>query len=55
MDVVPRNDDIETLITKLTSCSLALIEKPPVGQLLRNFLIFYENRTFITVFTRGLD
>jgi hypothetical protein len=37
----------------LTPCSKALLEKPPVAQLLKNFLIFYGTRTFITVFTRA--
>jgi hypothetical protein len=32
----------------------ALLEKPPVAQLLKNFPIFYGTRRFITVFTRAL-
>jgi hypothetical protein len=33
---------------------LALLEKLPVVQLLKNFLAFYGTRKFITVFTRAL-
>jgi hypothetical protein len=40
--------------TWLTSRSLALLEKPPVTQLLKNFPPFYKTRRFITVFTRAL-
>jgi hypothetical protein len=38
----------------ITSWSWALIEKPPVRQLLKNFPIIYGTRRFITVFTRTL-
>jgi hypothetical protein len=41
-------------ITKLTSWSWALLENPPIVQLLKNFPAFYETRWFITVFTRAL-
>jgi hypothetical protein len=34
--------------------SWALIEKPPIVQLPKNFSKFYETRSFITVFTRAL-
>jgi hypothetical protein len=34
--------------------SSALLEKPPVVQLLKNSTAFYETRRFITVFTRAL-
>jgi hypothetical protein len=36
------------------SWSWALLEKPPVVQLLKNFPTFYGTRRFITVFTRAL-
>jgi hypothetical protein len=36
------------------SWSWALLEKPPIVQLLENFSAFYETRRFITVFTRAL-
>jgi hypothetical protein len=36
------------------SWSWALLEKPPVVQLLKNFPAFYGTRRFITVFTRAL-
>jgi hypothetical protein len=39
---------------ELTSWSWALLEKPPVAQLLKNFPAFYGTRKFITVFTRAL-
>jgi hypothetical protein len=35
----------------LTSWSFVLLEKPPVVQLLKNFLAFYGTRKFLTVFT----
>jgi hypothetical protein len=35
--------------------SSALVEKPPVAQLLKNFTAFYGTRMFITVFTRALN
>jgi hypothetical protein len=38
----------------LTSWSWALLEKPPVTQLLKNFPTFYGIRRFITVFTGAL-
>jgi hypothetical protein len=38
----------------LTPWSWALLEKPPVAQLLKNFPTFYGTRRFITVFTRAL-
>jgi hypothetical protein len=38
----------------LTPLSLALLEKLPVAQLLKNFQTFYEIRRFITLFTRAL-
>jgi hypothetical protein len=36
------------------SLSWALLEKPPIVQLLKNFQAFYGTRRFITVFTRAL-
>jgi hypothetical protein len=39
---------------QLTSWSRALLEKPPVVQLLENFPAFYGTRRFITAFTRVL-
>jgi hypothetical protein len=36
------------------SWSWALLEKPPVVQLLNNFPAFYGTRGLITVFTRAL-
>jgi hypothetical protein len=36
------------------SWSWALLEKPPIVQLLKNFPAFYETRKFIIVFTRAL-
>jgi hypothetical protein len=36
----------------LTPWSRVLLQKPPVAQLLKNFLTFYGTRRFITVFTR---
>jgi hypothetical protein len=41
-------------ITKLTSWSWALLEKPPVVKLLRNLPAIYGTRRFIIVFTRAL-
>jgi hypothetical protein len=38
----------------VTSWSWALLKKPPVTQLLKNFPTFYGTRRFITVFTRAL-
>jgi hypothetical protein len=38
----------------LTSCSWALLEKPPIVQLLKNFPAFYGTRRFITVSTTAL-
>jgi hypothetical protein len=38
----------------LTTWSWALIEKPPVTQLIKNFPKFSRTRSFITVFTRVL-
>jgi hypothetical protein len=35
------------------SWSWALLEKPPIVQLLKDFPAFYESRRFITVFTRA--
>jgi hypothetical protein len=35
--------------------SWALLEKPPIVQLLKNFPVFYGTRKFITVFTRVLQ
>jgi hypothetical protein len=37
-----------------TPWSWALLEKPPVAQLLKNLPTFYGSRRFITVFTRDL-
>jgi hypothetical protein len=34
---------------------LSLLEKPPIRQPLKNFLVFYGTRRFITVFTRALQ
>jgi hypothetical protein len=39
----------------LNSWSRALLEKPPVVQLLKNFPAFYGTRRFITVLTRALE
>jgi hypothetical protein len=36
------------------SRSSALLEKPPIVQLLKNFPGFYATKRFITVFTRAL-
>jgi hypothetical protein len=36
------------------SWSRALLEKPPVVQLLKNFPAFYGTQRFVTVFTRTL-
>jgi hypothetical protein len=36
------------------SWSRALLEKPPIVQLLKSFPAFYGTRKFITVFTRAL-
>jgi hypothetical protein len=41
-------------ITKLTSWSWVLLEKPPIVQLLKNFPVFYGTWRFITTFTRAL-
>jgi hypothetical protein len=41
-------------VTKLTPWSWALLEKPPVVQLPKNFPAFYATRRFITVFARTL-
>jgi hypothetical protein len=38
----------------LTPWSWALLEKPPVAQLLKNFPTFYGTQRFITVFTKAL-
>jgi hypothetical protein len=37
-----------------SSRSEALLQKPPVAQLLKNFPAFYGNQMFISVFTRAL-
>jgi hypothetical protein len=34
--------------------SWALLEKPPIVHLLKNFSVFYATRRFITVFTRAI-
>jgi hypothetical protein len=48
----------KTLLRKscrlLTQWSWALLEKPPIVQLLKNFPAFYGTRRFITVFVRAL-
>jgi hypothetical protein len=45
----------EGLISSLiNSWSWALLEKPPIVQLLKNFPAFYGTRRFITVFTKAL-
>jgi hypothetical protein len=41
--------------TQLTPWSWALLGKPPVAQLLKNFPTIYGTRRFITVFTRALS
>jgi hypothetical protein len=41
-------------VTKLTSWSWDILEKPPIVQLLKNFPAFYGTRRFITVFTSSL-
>jgi hypothetical protein len=38
----------------LITLSWAILEKPPIVQPLKNFPAFYENRRFITVFTKYL-
>jgi hypothetical protein len=38
---------------KLTSWSWAILEKPPVVQLFKNFQALYGTRRFITVFTKA--
>jgi hypothetical protein len=40
--------------TELTPWNWALLEKPPVAQLLKNFPTFYGTRRFIPMFTRAL-
>jgi hypothetical protein len=44
----------DSKITKLTSWNWALLEKPPVVQLLKNFPATYGTRRFITMFTTVL-
>jgi hypothetical protein len=39
---------------ELTPWSLALLEKQPTAQLLKNFPTFYGTQRFITVFARAL-
>jgi hypothetical protein len=41
-------------VAVLTPWSCALLENPPVMQLLKNFPAFYGIQRFITVFTRAL-
>jgi hypothetical protein len=41
-----------SVVTNYTE--LALLEKPPIVQLLKNFLAFYGTRRFFTVLTRAL-
>jgi hypothetical protein len=53
LQVITAPSLISTLY-KLSPCSWALLEKPPVAQLLKNFPAFYGTRRFITVFTRAL-
>jgi hypothetical protein len=46
---------VEVVEVRVTySWSWALLEKPPILQLLKNFPAFYGTRRFITVFTRAL-
>jgi hypothetical protein len=45
---------MELTHSRTHSWSWALLEKPPIVQLLKNFSIFYGTRMFITVFTRAL-
>jgi hypothetical protein len=47
-------DRLSVIANILSPCSSALLEKPPVAQLLKNFPIFYGSRRFITVFTIAL-
>jgi hypothetical protein len=42
------------VLRKLTAWSIALLDKPPVVQLLKNFSMVYGTHKFITVFTRAL-
>jgi hypothetical protein len=44
----------ERAYSHVHSWSWAFLEKPPVGQLLKNFPAFYGTLRFITVFTRAL-
>jgi hypothetical protein len=43
------------LLSSITQCSGALLEKPPVAQLFNNVPTFYRLRRFITVLTRALQ
>jgi hypothetical protein len=42
------------ILIAITPWKLALLEKPPVVQLLKNFLTFYRTQKFSTVFTTAL-
>jgi hypothetical protein len=50
-DVNLLGDDIETIKKNTHLWSRALLEKPPIVQLLENFPAFYGTRRFITAFT----
>jgi hypothetical protein len=45
---------LSEILTKISPRKWALLEKPPVVQLLKNFRTFYGTRRFIAVFTRAL-
>jgi hypothetical protein len=49
----PSNITSTYQLTKLTTWSWALLEKPPIVQLLKNFQAFYGTRRFITMFTKA--
>jgi hypothetical protein len=46
---------VEGEVNVLTSRILALLEKAPNAQLLKNFPPFYETQRFITFFTRAFN
>jgi hypothetical protein len=46
--------NIGRILVLTYSWSCALLEEPPILQLLKNFPAFYGTRRFITVFTRAL-
>jgi hypothetical protein len=50
----PHRETRKDILTEPTPWSWAILEKPPVVQLLKNIPTFYGTRRFITVFTRAL-